>query len=62
MPKYRLNYFDVRGLAEISRLILTQGGQEFDDHRFSREQWPEEKTDSKLKCVFIAEIFFAVCI
>jgi len=47
MPQYRINYFDVRGLAEVARLILAQAGQEFVDHRFSREQWPEEKTNSK---------------
>ena len=47
MPQYRINYFDVRGLAEVARLILAQAGQEFVDHRFSREQWPEEKTNCK---------------
>ena len=48
MPQYRVNYFDVRGLAEIIRLILTQAGQEFVDHRFSKEEWPAEKANSML--------------
>ena len=47
MPQYRVNYFDVRGFAEIARLILVQAGQEFVDYRFSNEQWLEEKKDSK---------------
>ena len=55
MPQYRLNYFDARGRAEIIRLILTQAGQEFVDHRFNREQWATEKTDSKFKCVVVTE-------
>ena len=62
MPQYKVNYFDARGRAEIIRLILTQAGQEFVDNRFSGEQWAKEKTDCKLKCVFIVEILFAVWI
>ena len=47
MPKYTLHYFDVRGLAEIHRLIFAQAGQEFTDHRMKMEDWAEEKKNSK---------------
>ena len=43
MSKYVVNYFDARGRAEIIRLTLTAAGLPFEDHRFTREQWPEEK-------------------
>jgi len=36
-------YFDARGRAEIIRLVLTLAGQDFDDVRFSREEWPKYK-------------------
>ena len=60
MPQYRVNYFDVRGLAEVARLILAQAGQEFVDHRFSREQWPEEKTNSKFLKFFKLQYHFHI--
>ena len=47
MPKYTLHYFDVRGLAELSRLVFAQAGQEFTDHRMKMEDWEEEKNNSE---------------
>lgn len=41
--KYVVHYFEARGRAEIIRLTLKAAGLEFEDHRFTREQWPEEK-------------------
>ncbi|XP_070545488.1 S-crystallin SL11-like [Ptychodera flava] len=43
MPKYRLVYFNGRGLAEISRLILVAAGVEYEDVRLTQEQWEKEK-------------------
>ena len=48
MPKYTLHYFGVRNLAEVSRLIFAQAGQEFTDHRLTFEEWPEAKKNSEL--------------
>jgi len=41
--KYQLVYFDLEGLAEVSRLLFAVGGQEFEDKRY-----PFEKKDGKV--------------
>lgn len=40
MPSYKVTYFPVKALAEPIRLILSYAGQEFEDDRFDREDWP----------------------
>ncbi|XP_077985459.1 hematopoietic prostaglandin D synthase-like [Glandiceps talaboti] len=47
MPKYQLTYFNVRGRAEITRLIFAAAGVEFDDVRFEQGQWKTEKATGK---------------
>jgi len=52
-PAYTISYFDIRGLAEVPRLILAAGGQEFKDDRcafsrnadgsYHRGDWEERK-------------------
>ena len=37
--KPKLFYYDLPGLAEVSRLLLVYAGKEFDDVRFTREEW-----------------------
>jgi len=34
MVKYRLTYFDIRGLAETSRILFFLAGEEYYDHRY----------------------------
>jgi len=47
MPsKIKLTYFNVRGRAEISRLILAQAGVAYEDHRLPREEWPSMKPNT----------------
>ncbi len=41
MPSYKIVYFDGRGRAEISRMILTLAGVEFEDVRVN--DWPKRK-------------------
>jgi len=43
MVHYKLYYFDVRGLGETIRLLLTYGGEKFEDERFTFENWPQNK-------------------
>merc|ERR1712020_865342 len=44
MPaKIKLTYFNLRGRAEPSRLILAQAGVDYEDHRIEKEEWPALK-------------------
>ena len=50
MPKYKITYFNVKGRAELSRLVLAAAGVDFEDIRveydYSKrgsEQWTELK-------------------
>jgi glutathione S-transferase len=44
MPaKIKLIYFNGRGRAELSRLILAQAGADYDDVRLEREEWASQK-------------------
>ena len=43
MGKMKLYYFNSRGRAELSRLILAQGGADYEDKRIEREDWPKLK-------------------
>ena len=45
---YKLIYFNLRGRAELARLILAQAGVEYDDHRIEKESWPELKPSKLL--------------
>lgn len=35
----KLYYFQGKGRAEASRLVMRLGGKEFEDIRFNREEW-----------------------
>ncbi|CAF0796427.1 unnamed protein product [Brachionus calyciflorus] len=46
MSNYKLYYFNGRGRAEISRLILAAAGVKYEDLRIS--DWPKTKSDAPL--------------
>lgn len=44
----KLHYFNISGLAEPIRYILLYSGQQFEDIRYERQDWPvKEIKDSK---------------
>jgi len=45
---YKLSYFDLRGRAEIIRLIFAVSGVKYDDNRISFDSWPELKKNLPL--------------
>jgi glutathione S-transferase len=56
MSTYKLYYFDGRGRAEISRLILATAGQKFEDIRYQPNEWPSHKSEMPLGQIPILEI------
>ena len=43
MGKMKLIYFNTRGRAEISRIILAHAGEDYEDKRIERADWPALK-------------------
>ncbi|XP_033643971.1 hematopoietic prostaglandin D synthase-like [Asterias rubens] len=43
MPSYKLNYFNIQGRAEISRLCFVVAGVPFEDRRVDGADWPALK-------------------
>lgn len=40
---YKLSYFDVRGRAEVSRMLFALAEVKFTDERVSHADWPSRK-------------------
>ncbi|XP_071439843.1 glutathione S-transferase-like [Hetaerina americana] len=43
-PKYTLKYFHIRGLGEPLRFLFAYGGIDYEDVRFTFEEWPALKS------------------
>ena len=44
MSTYKLTYFDIRGRAEVARLLFVKSGTQFEDNRVDFfDEWPELK-------------------
>jgi len=43
MVNYKITYFNLRGRAELARLVLHQAGVSFEDYRFGPGEWPTAK-------------------
>ncbi|XP_022080237.1 S-crystallin 4-like [Acanthaster planci] len=49
MPSYKVVYFQGRGYAEPTRMLLALAGQEFEDVRYSREEWSQHKAEAPMQ-------------
>ncbi|XP_045522899.1 glutathione S-transferase 2-like [Pieris brassicae] len=56
MENVVLYYFPFKGLGEGLRMLLTYGGQKFEDHRVPKEQWPEFKPKTPFGQMPVLEI------
>nr|QUF59395.1 glutathione S-transferase GSTS1/2-1 [Brachionus angularis] len=56
MVQYKLYYFNAKGRAELARYIFTAAGQQYEDVRVERDQWPEHKKNAPLGQVPYLEI------
>lgn len=43
MPAFKLTYFPVKALGEPLRMLMSYGGDDFEDYRFKIEDWPSIK-------------------
>ena len=55
-PKYKLSYFDGRGLAEMSRFIFAYADIPYEDHRISKLTWPLIKRTMPYRSVPVLEV------
>ena len=53
MPgQIKVTYFNARGRAESTRLLLAYAGVQYEDHRISREEWADLKPSKYLDAQF----------
>ena len=52
MPSYKLSYFNAKGFGENARMLFKVAGVEFEDIRYSREEWPSLKEGKSLCLCF----------
>ena len=51
-PQVKLIYFNLRGRAEMARLILAQAGVDYEDKRVDKEEWAEMKKSEEILFLF----------
>ncbi|XP_046575252.1 glutathione S-transferase 2-like [Haliotis rubra] len=56
MPTYKLKYFQFKGRAEVCRLLFALAGQEFEDIRYSQDEWKTEKSNVPFGQIPILEV------
>lgn len=52
MSTYKLTYFNVTGLGEPIRFLLSQSGIKFEDVRIEFEDWPKLKSSTLYKILY----------
>jgi len=55
-PKYRLTYFNARGFAETARMLFVLAGQDYEDKRMERDEWPTIKPNTPFGQVPMLEV------
>ena len=58
MPSYKLIYFNIKGRAEVARLLFAEAGQEYEDKRLKSEEWSQIKKGTKRSNSFRLFILF----
>jgi glutathione S-transferase len=56
MSTYKFYYFNVRARGEVSRLIFAAAGQQYEDIRYERDQWPSHKAEMPLGQMPVLEV------
>jgi glutathione S-transferase len=56
MAHYKITYFNGKGRAETSRILLAITGQDFEDKRIEREEWPAIKPNTPFGQVPVLEV------
>lgn len=56
MAQYKLTYFNIRGRAELARLVLAQAGVQYEDKRIAKEEWGELKPKTPFGVLPILEV------
>ena len=56
MSVYRLHYFNMRGRGELARILFAIGGQEYEDVRIERDQWPNLKASMPFGQIPVLEV------
>lgn len=56
MSTYKLYYFNLQGRGELSRLIFAAAGQQFEDIRYERDEWPSHKSEMPLGQMPVLEV------
>lgn len=65
MAEATLTYFDIRGRAELARIVLEYSGTKYTDKRVTFEEWPEviviEIMVPRIKCLYKCTKSFLSC-
>merc|ERR1719283_282225 len=56
MAPIKLTYFNLRGRAELARLILAQADAQYEDCRIEQEEWPAMKKTLPMEQLPVLEV------